>query len=66
MDRPRYNRMIKDYKVTHHEHKRDVEAAVDGMWKNNSKEIYSQKHCLRIDIDLNSEQTNTQVSHSSI
>lgn len=58
--------MIKDYKVTHHEHKRDVEAAVDGMWKNNSKEIYSQKHCLRIDIDLNSEQTNTQVSHSSI
>ena len=66
MDRPRYNRMIKDYKVTHHEHKRDVEAAVDGMWKNNSKEIYSQKHCLRIDIDLNSEQANTQVSHSSI
>ena len=51
--------MIKDYKVTHREHKLDVEAGVDGMWKNNNKEIYSQKHCLKIDIDLNSEQTNT-------
>lgn len=59
MDRSRDNRMIKDYKATHHGHNLDVEAGVDGMWKSNNKEIYSQKHCLRIDIDLNSEQTNT-------
>lgn len=51
--------MIKDYKVTHHEHNIDVESGVDGMWKNNNKEIHSRKHCLRIDIDLNSEHTNT-------
>lgn len=52
--------MIKGCKVTHCEHNLDGETGVEGVWENDTGK-YTHTHCLRIDTDLNFEQTTETV-----